>query len=126
MEPDPALHLLQAPGERGGGPSQHLLLSFPAIASSTQRQRRYPRSVRGSPGALGDYAAHGGNSSAVWDDPRNGDGVLLYADTNFGPNNTVASWRSLTAFQSVTDGLSNTLLIGEKHVLNTQFGQQAA
>jgi prepilin-type N-terminal cleavage/methylation domain-containing protein len=80
----------------------------------------------GSPGASGDYAANGGNTTAVWEDPRNGNGVLLYADTTFGPNNTVASWRSLTAFRDVTDGLSNTLLIGEKHVQNTMFGQQAA
>src|SRR5216683_5443875 len=78
----------------------------------------------GSPGALGDYAANGGNTTAVWDDPRNGNGVFVYADTTFGPNNTVASWRSLTAFRDVTDGLSNTLLIGEKHVLITGFGQQ--
>jgi prepilin-type N-terminal cleavage/methylation domain-containing protein/prepilin-type processing-associated H-X9-DG protein len=80
----------------------------------------------GSPGALGDYAANGGNTSAVWDDPRNGDGVLLYADTTFGPNDTVAGWRSLSSFQSVTDGLSNTLLFGEKHVPITAFGQQTA
>jgi prepilin-type N-terminal cleavage/methylation domain-containing protein len=78
----------------------------------------------GSPGALGDYAGNGGNTTAAWDDPRFGGGVLLYADTTFGPNNTVAEWRSLTAFRDVTDGLSNTLLIGEKHVLITGFGQQ--
>jgi prepilin-type N-terminal cleavage/methylation domain-containing protein/prepilin-type processing-associated H-X9-DG protein len=80
----------------------------------------------GSPGALGDYAANGGNTTAVWDDPRNGGGVLLYADTTFGPNNTVASWRSLTGFKDVTDGLSCTLLIGEKHVQIAQFGQEPA
>src|SRR5262249_52784247 len=80
----------------------------------------------GSPGALGDYAANGGNSTAVWDDPRNGDGGPLYAGTTLGPNNTVASWRSMTSFKDVTDGLSNTLLIGEKHVPITAFGQQAA
>jgi prepilin-type N-terminal cleavage/methylation domain-containing protein len=80
----------------------------------------------GSPGALGDYAANGGNSTLVWDDPRKGGGVLLYADTTMGTNDTVASWRSLTAFKDVTDGLSNTLLIGEKHVQISQFGQQTA
>ncbi len=80
----------------------------------------------GYPGALGDYAANGGTSTATWDDPRNGNGVLLYADTTFGPNNTVVSWRSMTAFKDVTDGLSNTLLIGEKHVLIGEFGQEAA
>jgi prepilin-type processing-associated H-X9-DG protein len=51
---------------------------------------------------------------------------MLYADTTFGPNNTVASWRSLAAFKDITDGLSNTLLIGEKHVLITEFGQDVA
>jgi prepilin-type N-terminal cleavage/methylation domain-containing protein len=80
----------------------------------------------GYPGALGDYAANGGTSTAVWDDPRNGDGVLLYADTTFGPNNSVASWRSLTGFKDVTDGLSNTLLAGEKYVQITDFGQAMA
>jgi prepilin-type N-terminal cleavage/methylation domain-containing protein len=79
----------------------------------------------GSHGALGDYAANGGNTTEVWDDPRNGTGPLVYADTTFGSNDTVASWRSLTAFKDVTDGLSNTLLIGEKHVQITEFGQQA-
>jgi prepilin-type processing-associated H-X9-DG protein len=38
----------------------------------------------------------------------------------------VANWRSLTAFKDVTDGLSITLLIGEKHVLISAMGQQAA
>jgi prepilin-type N-terminal cleavage/methylation domain-containing protein len=80
----------------------------------------------GSHGALGDYAANGGNTTAVWDDPRTGGGVLLYADTAFGPSDTVASWRSLTAFRDVTDGLSNTLLIGEKHVQINQLGLEEA
>jgi prepilin-type N-terminal cleavage/methylation domain-containing protein len=78
----------------------------------------------GSPGALGDYAANGGNSTAVWDDPRNGDGVLLYADTVFSANNTIVSWQALTRFADITDGLSNTLLIGEKHVMPSEFGQE--
>ena len=80
----------------------------------------------GSPGALGDYVGNGGDSTLAWDDPRFADGVMLYADTTFGPNNTVASWRSLAAFKDITDGLSNTLLIGEKHVLITEFGQDVA
>jgi prepilin-type N-terminal cleavage/methylation domain-containing protein len=80
----------------------------------------------GSPGALGDYAGNGGNSTAIWDDPRKGDGVFLYADTTFGPNDTVATWQSLIAFRNVTDGLSNTLLIGEKHVQPADWGQQPA
>jgi prepilin-type N-terminal cleavage/methylation domain-containing protein len=80
----------------------------------------------GSPGALGDYAANGGNSTLYWDDPRFGPGVLLYADTTFGPSDTIVSWQSMSGFSDITDGLSNTLLIGEKHVNPDQFGQQPA
>src|SRR5262245_18726709 len=80
----------------------------------------------GSPGALGDYAGNGGNTTLGWNDPRSGPGVLLYADVTFGPNDTIANWRSLSRFADVTDGLSNTLLIGEKHVRPSQFGQDPA
>jgi prepilin-type N-terminal cleavage/methylation domain-containing protein len=80
----------------------------------------------GSPGALGDYAGNGGNTTEVWSDPRVGPGVLLYADLTLGPNDTIVSWRLLSRFADVTDGLSNTLLIGEKHVMPSQFGQQAS
>jgi prepilin-type processing-associated H-X9-DG protein len=37
----------------------------------------------------------------------------------------VANWQAMVAFKDITDGLSNTLLIGEKHVLLGQEGQQA-
>jgi prepilin-type N-terminal cleavage/methylation domain-containing protein len=80
----------------------------------------------GSPGALGDYAANGGNTTLVWDDPRFGPGVLLYADTTFGPNDTITGWHSMSSFSDITDGLSNTLLIGEKQLNPDQFGQQSA
>src|SRR5262249_60091142 len=39
-------------------------------------------------------------------------------------NNTIASWRSMNGFADITDGLSNTLLIGEKQVNPDKFGQQ--
>src|SRR5262249_18140668 len=78
----------------------------------------------GSPGALGDYAGNGGNTTLVWDDPRFGPGVFLYADTTFGTNNNITGWRSMIGFGDITDGLSNTLLIGEKQVNPANFGQQ--
>ena len=35
----------------------------------------------------------------------------------------IPSWSSYTSFRVLTDGLSNTFLIGEKHVPNRKFGQ---
>jgi prepilin-type N-terminal cleavage/methylation domain-containing protein len=79
----------------------------------------------GHPGALADYAANGGNTTEVLNDTRFMLGPLVYADTIFDkPNNTVVSWRSRTSFADITDGLSNTLLIGEKHVRPTEFGKE--
>jgi prepilin-type N-terminal cleavage/methylation domain-containing protein len=79
----------------------------------------------GYPGALGDYAANGGNSAAALNDPRFMQGPLVYSDTILDkPNNRVVSWRSRTSFSDITDGLSNTLLIGEKHVRPTEFGKE--
>jgi prepilin-type N-terminal cleavage/methylation domain-containing protein len=80
----------------------------------------------GSHGALGDYAGNGGNTTEVWGDPRSGPGVFLYADITFGSNDTIAAWKSLGSFADITDGLSNTLSVGEKHVQLGQFGQEAA
>jgi prepilin-type N-terminal cleavage/methylation domain-containing protein len=86
----------------------------------------YTRSPWGGyPGALGDYATSGGNTTQVLNDPRLALGPLVYSDTIFDkPNNRIVSWQSRTSFASVTDGLSNTLLIGEKHVRPTEFGKE--
>src|SRR5262245_778218 len=79
----------------------------------------------GSPGALSDYAANGGNTTEVLSDTRFMLGPLVYSDTVFDKvNNLVVSWRSRTSFADITDGLSNTLLIGEKHVRPTEFGKE--
>ncbi len=78
----------------------------------------------GSPGALGDYACNGANTMAILTDPRHGSAPLLYADVTFGQGNTIAGWQSRTRFADITDGLSSTLLIGEKHVRQGQFGRQ--
>lgn len=79
----------------------------------------------GSPGGLGDYAGNGGNTTEVWNDPRFGSGVFVYADPTFGPGDTILSWTALGRFAEITDGLSSTLLVGEKHVVLGQFGQAA-
>jgi len=40
------------------------------------------------------------------------------------PPFTITSWASTTRFASIKDGLSNTLLIGEKHVPFGRFGRE--
>jgi prepilin-type N-terminal cleavage/methylation domain-containing protein len=73
----------------------------------------------GAKGALGDYAVSSGDNT--------GDPVTAYdlagakgaIITGFRVG---AAWQSRTKFALVLDGLSNTFLIGEKHVQRGQFG----
>src|SRR5262249_11358033 len=74
----------------------------------------------GKKGALGDYAAA---SSDNTNDP-----VTAYdMTTATGPTITGVrmngQWTSMTTFASVTDGLSNTVFIGEKHIQLGLIGQ---
>jgi prepilin-type N-terminal cleavage/methylation domain-containing protein/prepilin-type processing-associated H-X9-DG protein len=87
----------------------------------------------GEDAACGDYACvvSGGvspNTSAA-------DGAMICAhivapNTSSNPDNPwpqpITSWTSYTNFASITDGLSDTLLLGEKHVPPDMFGQSAA
>ncbi|MBY0457415.1 MAG: DUF1559 domain-containing protein, partial [Gemmataceae bacterium] len=73
------------------------------------------------PGALGDYACvtgdnkTGANESS---DTPDRTGMMIAANyTNVGNRLNVSGlWRHINRFGSVTDGLSNTIMIGEKHV----------
>src|SRR5262249_6335569 len=89
------------------------------------------------PGALGDYAACNGDADA--DFIINPNGVLIQAQVPYTSGQTnptpagqvpcttapcvVQSWNSRTRIASVTDGTSNTFLIGEKYVRLTSFGR---
>ncbi len=76
------------------------------------------------PGGLSDYASVGGNfnnrgSMRIAIPSGMIDGRPASGNTAFnqsGSNAFVTSWQSQTSFASVTDGLSNTALVGEKHV----------
>jgi prepilin-type N-terminal cleavage/methylation domain-containing protein len=74
------------------------------------------------PGVLGDYAVCDGDDSdghAYNENTANGAIIL----SSFGDGGGVAlQWRSLTNIDSITDGLSNTFLAGEKHVIVGTFG----
>lgn len=124
-QPDPvavgtAVSLYFCPGRRTGGD----LLSIDGDGRGPIPHR---------PGALGDYAAClGSDPSRADQDGRGGnmipgpaDGPVLAAGgraVGADPYFTGISWRVSTSIASVTDGTSNTLLVGEKHVRPVGFG----
>lgn len=74
------------------------------------------------PGALGDYACNGGQfTGPIVDDPLC-HGTICQANWQVN-NSVVVSSTPQTHFRDVTDGTSNTFLVGEKHVPLVKFGQ---
>ncbi len=80
-------------------------------------------------GSLGDYAAnHGDPSPGFIGLPTdfafggNGTGVIISSRRKCGENNEATGWIDRIAAADVIDGLSNTLLVGERHVRAKQFG----
>lgn len=79
-----------------------------------------------TPGGLGDYLACAGDPQGRWD---------YYPGLKSGPDDTPTTpqgaangvfWRKgqpLT-FADIKDGLTNTFLVGEKHIPNNEFGKQ--
>jgi prepilin-type N-terminal cleavage/methylation domain-containing protein/prepilin-type processing-associated H-X9-DG protein len=87
------------------------------------------------PGALGDYAASIGTAYTNFDgaivEVDRGKCVFIDAVTGQRTADTGASstlntilvtWAARTNLHMITDGLSNTVMVGEKHVRRTQFG----
>src|SRR5262249_26052695 len=79
------------------------------------------------PGALGDYGCCTGDNRAnaveSSDTLPNSTGAMVEAiRTQSADRLTVTEWRSQTYLQYIKDGLSNTLLIGERHVIAGTFG----
>jgi prepilin-type N-terminal cleavage/methylation domain-containing protein/prepilin-type processing-associated H-X9-DG protein len=67
------------------------------------------------PGGLGDYA----NCIGTWQgqNPTIQDGMIILGSATLDSTNTqVVKWQSNTNLLSCTDGTSNTIMIGEKHV----------
>ncbi len=106
-----------------------------------------PGAAPHTPGALGDYAGCVGNgATGDWRQTQDGGmdattGVFLHAGSPYGPpprgdpnahcRGTFPFWRydrmvlPLT-FAHVRDGLSNTLFIGERHVVLGKWGTEAS
>lgn len=80
-------------------------------------------------GSLGDYAAnHGDPSPGFIGLPTdfafggNGTGVVISSRPNCGDSNRPIGWADRISAADVVDGLSNTLLAGERHLVAQQFG----
>jgi prepilin-type N-terminal cleavage/methylation domain-containing protein/prepilin-type processing-associated H-X9-DG protein len=75
------------------------------------------------PGALGDYAGNGGQFSGPIVDAPGCAGALCVATAQVAANGQLISSQPQTSLASISDGTSNTLLAGEKHVPLSKFGQ---
>jgi prepilin-type N-terminal cleavage/methylation domain-containing protein len=74
------------------------------------------------PGALGDYGCNGGQYAQNPDvDLPQCQGAMCYANAQIN-NGMIVTSRSQTSLMSITDGTSNTLLVGERHVPAIYFG----
>jgi prepilin-type N-terminal cleavage/methylation domain-containing protein len=74
-------------------------------------------------GATGDYACSAGHRNNTPNRFNQADalGAIIIGESTVA-NNVITSFKSRTRFASISDGLSNTLLIGEKHVAVGRFG----
>jgi prepilin-type N-terminal cleavage/methylation domain-containing protein len=79
------------------------------------------------PGATGDYACSVGDNMDDDFYGNGGNGAMVVAKppwmyTVNRPPKVLSTWKSQTTFQSITDGLSHTLFVGEKHVTPDKMG----
>ncbi len=83
----------------------------------------YPSSNQ-YPGALSDYAGSAGNFQyASWLDGVNANGAIMTGQVVTQLNaGVITAWEGRVTISAVTDGTSNTFLIGEKQVPTGKFG----
>jgi hypothetical protein len=80
-----------------------------------------------APGALGDYACASadGDPAFPWDSAK-ANGAIIPAEVLEKKDEMILRWRARTGFASLKRGVSNTILIGEKHVPLGTFGEAAS
>lgn len=76
------------------------------------------------PGGLGDYAACAGDYNyASWYDGVNANGVIYTGLVLQQSGNNIIRWRGRLTMVGITDGTSNTLMVGEKQVPAANYAQ---
>ncbi len=88
---------------------------------------RFPGSRSHYAGALGDYACSVGSDMAADFNGNGGNGAMIVAKPPWlrepgSPPYRLKPWTSQTKFATIHDGLSNTLFVGEKHLIPGTFG----
>jgi prepilin-type N-terminal cleavage/methylation domain-containing protein len=102
-----ALSIFSCPSRRLPGT---LSLEYDIPSNSVPNANHYP-------GALGDYGCNGGQYASNPDvDLPACMGAMCYANSTINAGGQVVAPQSQTTLMSITDGTSNTLLVGEKHV----------
>jgi prepilin-type processing-associated H-X9-DG protein len=75
------------------------------------------------PGALSDYACSAGSfDPGAFLDGGLADGAMIAGNVQVR-GGLMDGWQSRTTLMSITDGTSNTILVGEKHVNPARWGQ---
>jgi prepilin-type N-terminal cleavage/methylation domain-containing protein len=81
-----------------------------------------------SRGAVGDYAGNAGNNEGggiqYWYPTANGTSIT--AEVFFDKPTGRIKWKFNVSFRMITDGLSNTFLAGEKHILESAGDRQGS
>jgi prepilin-type N-terminal cleavage/methylation domain-containing protein/prepilin-type processing-associated H-X9-DG protein len=118
-------------------PARAMQTEIPAYVCPSRRpvgmQSKQIDVATGQTGACGDYASVDGAEIGKfrWLDPNGrplADGMIIVATGSpVASGNLVAppaTWRSFTRLRDVTDGLGQTLMIGEKHVRAVNLGNE--
>ena len=108
-------------------PSRRTADTAPGFSISGDRPDiSFPGSRQHYEGALGDYACCVGSNVASDFTGTGGDGGIILAEWEFEDLSErpqiLDRWKSQTKLTSIRDGLTNTIFIGEKHVLPGTFG----